>query len=216
MASARPAALGFRHHSGWAVAVAVAGEPQAAELLIRRRIDLSSRGTPRQVYHAVRNRPLEVAAERIAAAKAAARERAVEKIRGLIVELGAMGCRAVVAALAADVRKLPPLERILPAHVLWHSAEGDLFREAIAKAASECGLNVVQLPTSELESLAVADLQLDAESLKDLLARLGKEVGPPWQQDQRQATVAAMLALASRPNPVHRRSWAAGRAAPRT
>jgi hypothetical protein len=202
MARARPAALGFRHHSGWAVAVAVAGEPQQPDLLIRRRIDLSSRGAPRQVYHAVRNRPLALAAERIAAAKAAARERAVEEIRGLVAELDRMRFTAVVAALAADVRKLPPLERILSAHVLWHSAEGDLFREAIAEAAADLDLAVVQLPPSELESLASADLELNAQSLKDLLARLGKVVGPPWQQDQRQATVAAMLALASTTSPV--------------
>jgi len=40
--SRTPAALGFRAHSGWAAAVAVAGTPRAPEILERRRIEIRS------------------------------------------------------------------------------------------------------------------------------------------------------------------------------
>ena len=52
VARAKPAALGFRAHSGWAAAVVVGGSPGSPVVLDRRRIELIDSTIPGQPYHA--------------------------------------------------------------------------------------------------------------------------------------------------------------------
>jgi len=78
---------------------------------------------------------------------------------------------------------LPGLAAILAAHPLIHTAEGELFRDVLVWAARECRLPVT----------GVREKALDAASLKRVDG-LGKSLGPPWTQDQKYATVAALMA----------------------
>ena len=50
----KPAALGFRAHSGWAALVVVAGDPRAPEVVLRERIEMADPELPgsKQPYHA--------------------------------------------------------------------------------------------------------------------------------------------------------------------
>jgi hypothetical protein len=48
-----PVAIGFRCHSGWAVAVTVGGSTRAPRVIDRQRIALLDERLPRQPYHAV-------------------------------------------------------------------------------------------------------------------------------------------------------------------
>ncbi|MEX1103974.1 MAG: hypothetical protein WED87_06975, partial [Dehalococcoidia bacterium] len=87
-----------------------------------------------------------------------------------------------------------PLERVLKAHPLLHASEGDLFRDAVAEAAEGLGLAVSRSPWKELWAQAGAELGgLDA---RELVARMGAGLGPPWASDQKEACAAAVLALA--------------------
>ena len=60
-----------------------------------------------------------------------------------------------------------------------------MFREVLVWAAKECRLPVT----------AVREKELDAAWI-GRIGSLGKLIGPPWTQDQKYATVAALMALA--------------------
>jgi len=100
--------------------------------------------------------------------------------------------------LLASGRPLPPLAKILASHPLLHTAEGELFRDALRAACRDCGLPIVTVKERELFPLAAADLRLPAERIEHHLAAMGKGIGPPWRQDQKLAAVAAWLALLGR------------------
>jgi hypothetical protein len=169
-----PVALGFRAHSGWAVAVAVRGAPEVVE---RRSIVTAKLKQP---YHA---------AEPLAFAKAEALIRdcrstsialAMDAIRPMIAA-HAPACAAVLVGRALT---LPPLESILKSHAMIHTAEGVFYREILVEACGALGLRVERVAE---KALGAALGRLDS---------LGRKLGPPWTQDQKLATLAALEALA--------------------
>ena len=50
----------------------------------------------------------------------------------------------------------------------------------------------------DLPALCAAALGVSEGALRKRLAELGRELGPPWRQDQKSATLAAWLALLTR------------------
>jgi hypothetical protein len=192
------AALGFRHHTGWTIIVALAGEPTSPVLLDRQRIELVGSDIPVEVYHAASNFPPPEAERLVEQARSAAHQAAAREVRTAVAELETSGYTVVAAGLAAEVRRLPPLERILPVHILRHSAEGEMYRSAIASAADAAGLRVLNISPKEIDATATSVLGLGDADLRALLDGLGRSVGPPWRQDHRHAALAAMIALAAR------------------
>ena len=87
--------------------------------------------------------------------------------------------------LGSGKRTLPNLEGILASHALIHTAEGEMFRDVLLWAARECGLKVT----------GVRERELPPDSSQTVHS-LGKLIGPPWTQDQKYATRAALAALA--------------------
>jgi hypothetical protein len=85
---------------------------------------------------------------------------------------------------------------ILASHPLVHTAEGRLFREAIAGAAEQRSLPVTRFVQQDLYEQAAAQIGMSDESLRAQLTGLGRALGPPWQRDQKEAAAAAWLALA--------------------
>jgi hypothetical protein len=73
-----------------------------------------------------------------------------------------------------------------------------LFRDALARAAGACGLRFVGIPEKQLDEHAERVLSTTVNSLRDVIASLGKSVGPPWGKDQKTASLAAMIALQGR------------------
>ncbi len=88
------------------------------------------------------------------------------------------------------------VDEILAVHFRMHKAEGVLFRDALARAAGSCGLRFFGIPEKQLDELAERELATSVNSSRKLIASLGKSVGPPWGRDQKDATLAAMIALA--------------------
>jgi hypothetical protein len=76
-----------------------------------------------------------------------------------------------------------------------HKAEGVLFREALAAAARHSNLKVVEVPAKTLDECAVQSLGRSSSKLAEGISSLGKSIGAPWSKDQKEATVAAMIAL---------------------
>lgn len=87
------------------------------------------------------------------------------------------------------------VDEILAVHFRMHKAEGVLFRDALARAAEASGLRFVGIPEKQLYEHAGRALAASASSLPKEVASLGKAVGPPWGRDQKDAAVAAMVAL---------------------
>jgi hypothetical protein len=182
-------ALGFRAHSGWAAMVAVAGEIDAPRVIERGRIVIADSELPgsKQPYHAAAELPFLNAESHIGKAIESSRAMAVEAISTTVGALQSRGhtvsgCGVLLGAGKA----LPDLKRILASHALIHTAEGEMFRDVLVWAAKECRLPVT----------GVREKGLDATLLKRVSC-LGKLIGPPWTQDQKYATVAALIALAS-------------------
>jgi hypothetical protein len=200
MAARQTAALGFSVHTGWAVLVAVSvPAPGEIALLDRRRIVMipdTDREEPRFVYHAARELELHEAEQRVRSSSERARRNATEALDAAVKELGAAGRRIVASGVIGGGRTpASSLEAILKSHSLVHAAEGTLFREAVRAASESLELRTTEVPAKELTDRAARRLGLTPAKLETLLARVGREAGPPWAKDQRDACLAAVIAL---------------------
>jgi len=200
------AALGFRAHSGWTAMVAVALEKESPLVLARRRLHLVELFTYqfRQPYHTAEKMPLDKAREFIAQTEAVARRLAYDAMRGIRQELRKQGYELQRAALLlASGKTLPSLEKILASHPLIHTADGELFREAISHACARCGFPAAGIKERELLGHAAKALRRKPTDLLRRATELGKPFGSPWSQDEKFSTLAAWLALhgASKPKP---------------
>jgi hypothetical protein len=167
--------------------VVAAGTIDAPRVLERRRIVIADPETPgsKQPYHAAAGLPLPQAEALVRKAMESSRRLALEAIAATIKGLRSRGNEvAGCGVLLGSGRTLPTLEKILASHALIHTAEGEMFRDALVWAATERRLPVT----------GVREKSLDASSLARV-GSLGKLIGPPWTQDQKYATVAALLAM---------------------
>jgi hypothetical protein len=190
------AAIGFSVHTGWAASVLVAGPLKDPRVVDRRRIRLSdSDDTVRaEVYHRAADLSGPAAAKLVRESQYAAARRATAAVRSL------RGSQPLVAAgILVSAVKLPSdLAAILRSHPLIHTAEGVLYREALAAAAEDCGLEIVRIPRRELPDRFAAALGTDDAGARELLTAFGRALGPPWARDQKDAAMAALVALALR------------------
>ena len=194
------AALGLRAHSGWAALVAVAGTPRAPMVIDRRRIELadSSIAGSKQPYHVAEGLKLAKASDLVDRCAEAARHLAAEAFRAAIADLRTKGHDVVACGLLlASGRPLPALESILASHALIHTADGELFRDALVRAAGRFRLPVIRVREKELHARAGKDLEMPAAQLQGRVAELGRGIGPPWTEDQKLAALIAWLALVS-------------------
>jgi hypothetical protein len=193
------AALGFQMHSGWGVVVAVSGAPQAIEILARRRIITADPEMPGaiQPYHHAMN--LKLPEKHIANCAVASTRLAATAIAELVAELNASNYSVVGAAvLLASGRSLPPLEKILAAHPLIHTAEGEFFRHTVTQACEDLQISVTAIRQRDLDERAKATFGKAASGVQSSIEGLGKTIGPPWTKDHKTAALAAALLLVSR------------------
>jgi hypothetical protein len=208
------AALGFRAHSGWAAYIAMAGPANSPALIERGRIQLADPRIPPPVqpYHKAAEMPFKKAEEFIRRTTEQTDNYARQGIEKIVADLRAQGYEAGTCGIllgsgrliiaAASRRQggevnspLPTLAHILGAHPLIHTAEGQLFRQAIVHGAEQCALRVVGIVERELFERTESALDLSRKELDRRVAEFGRALGPPWQQDQKFAALAAWLAL---------------------
>jgi hypothetical protein len=193
------AALGIQMHSGWGVLVAVAGDANSVEVLERRRITVTNPSTPgaTQPYHHAATLKLADAEKHLAHCAAASGRMALEAVEGVVQELGRREYRvAGSAVLLASGRPLPSLERILAAHPLIHTAEGEFFRNAVKNACERLQILVIAFPERELEDRAKKVFGKAASQIQGAVSDLGRSIGPPWTKDHKTAALAAAIILA--------------------
>ncbi|HXY24027.1 MAG TPA: hypothetical protein VEI73_05220 [Candidatus Acidoferrum sp.] len=197
----KSAAVGFRVHSGWAALVAVALEKSEPVVLCRERPHLVKifDYSYRQPYHTAKKMPLEEGRAFISQVRDEARGLARSALGEMQAKLREAGYGlSHCGVLLASGRALPKLEEILAAHPLMHTADGELFREAILHACGKCGLEIEGIKEKELLESAKKTLRVQPAALLRRVAELGKPFGSPWSQDEKFATLAAWLAVASR------------------
>ncbi|MGB0033856.1 MAG: hypothetical protein WBP79_00080 [Candidatus Acidiferrales bacterium] len=199
----KSAAVGFRVHSGWTALVALAVTKGTPSVLARQRVHLVKTFTYefRQPYHTALKLPLDEARAFVSHSQAEARGLAFRAIRELEAGLKAQSYKLTrCGLLLASGRPLPRLPQILASHAQIHTADGELFREALLHASARCGLETVTVKERELVDATSRALRLKPGDLTRRVTELGRPLGPPWSQDEKFASLAAWLALLSKPH----------------
>jgi len=192
----KTAAVGFRVHSGWTSLVAVALEKGQPVVLARQRPHLvgTFSYTFRQPYHTAEKMSLEEAAAFLERQRSEAHRFAVVALKSAQADVGQQGYKLSCAALLlASGRTLPKLAKILAAHSLIHTADGEFFRGALLHACAKCQLAINTIKERELLAIASAKLRRNPAALTKFLTALGKPLGAPWSQDEKFAALAAWV-----------------------
>jgi len=194
----KSAAVGFRVHSGWAALVALAAERGAPAILARERVHLVENFTYefRQPYHSALKLGLEKGRAFVSRSRSEARRLALRAIKGLQATLETQGYKLTrTGVLLASGRPLTDFSRILASHALIHTADGELFREALVYASERCALGTTTIKEREVLEAASRALGMKPAALARRVTELGKPLGAPWSQDEKLATAVAWLAL---------------------
>lgn len=192
-------AFGVKAHSGWAALVAVAERGAALEIAERRRLELvdaQDTAWAKQPYHAAEGLDAADAEDVVARAVASAHARAEQALAAALAARRAAGDEVVGCGVLIGAG-MPgwSVAEILAVHMRMHKAEGELFRSALAAAAPRVGLALCEVREKGLEAEAEAALALAAPALRRRLAEAGRRAGPPWARDQKDAALAAWIAL---------------------
>jgi hypothetical protein len=176
-------AIGIVAHTGWAAAISIgAGAPP--RLLDRRRVELVDGGFEvAGVFHAAAELPLAQAKRLVADVRKTAERNARASIGAIVDALRASGGAPRACAIVGSAKELPDLAAILASHALIHTAEGDLYRSALARGAEQHDLEVVMVSARDLDAHV------------GWMRAMGREAGPPWGKDQKLAAVAAARLL---------------------
>jgi hypothetical protein len=195
-------AFGWKAHSGWAALVVLGAGGGRHEVVDRRRVELVQEDEAKwakQPYHSAEDLEPAAAREMVAGGIKAARRNALREMRASLAR-ARDGGHDVTACAVLMGQPMPAwsVDEILAVHFRMHKAEGVLFREVLTLAAAECGLRLVAVPEKELNERAGQALATPASVLMKRVAALGKLAGPPWGKDQKDAALAAMIALQGR------------------
>jgi hypothetical protein len=149
----------------------------------------------RFAYHLVQDWPIEKAKASVAKAQRAVDRTADAVVDDLVAVAKGHGTLVGMGLTGLPGTELPPLEKILGAHTLLHTAEGELYRGALLDAAAHRDLPVTPIHHKRGVADVAARLGRDSEAFAARLAELRKELGAPWTADHKLATAAALAAL---------------------
>jgi hypothetical protein len=189
-------ALGMKSHSGWAAVVVVGRNERNYVVIDRRRIELVDEEWAKQPYHAAEGLETELARTLVKRGVEAAHRIAARELRILIDrERERQNQVAACAVLTGAAMPEWSTDQILSVHFRMHTAEGVLFRNALVQAAEACEVKCVAIPEKSLADVAEKTLNAPVSALAKQITALGKTVGPPWGKDQKDAALAALIAL---------------------
>ena len=197
-------AFGMKAHSGWAALVVLgtrSGELQVVDRCRMELVEKDQASWAKQPYHAAERLNAGDARDLVRRGLVTARRIAVREMRTAVKRARQAGHEvAVCAVLVVDPMPDWTVDEVLAVHFRMHKAEGVLFRDALARAAGACGLRFLGIHEKQLDEHAERALATSVNSLRKTIASLGKSVGPPWGRDQKDAALAAMIALQGQVN----------------
>ena len=192
--SAAGAVIGASDHYARAELVTLAVVEASPVLLDRRRVDLIDKGLPSAPYH---HEALELDID--------AAIDLVNRVSRSVAEHASAAISTMLATYRAQVLILPSspydslpdsLEKVLSSRPLTLAADGMLYREALAEAAAELGMEVRRYPRkSDPTVLAAEAMGVDVGEVASLIAQFGREAGTPWRKDHKMAAAAALSVL---------------------
>jgi hypothetical protein len=189
------ATLGFRPHTYWTPAAVLAGPASAPRLLHRRKIVFAA-GKERMAYHQAAEVGPHGADALIEGVRTATTANARREIAALLADLQREGIRPETAVIPESRPRLPDtVAEIIRVHALMHAAEGVFYRDVVADACRDLGLDVVRTLERDLSETAALVLEMAPAVLTAKLAGLATD--PPWSEDYRLAALAAWLGLAA-------------------
>ena len=192
-------AFGIKAHSGWAAMVVIGTPSDELQIINRYRIELVEKDEAswaKQPYHAAEHLERGEARKLVKSGLVKANRISFRKMRAAVERERQTGNEVVACAvLMGDPMPDWSVDEILAVHIRMHKAEGALFRNALARAAEACGLKFVGIPEKRLDEHAELALAASANKSRKTIASLGKSVGPPWGKDQKDASLAAAIAL---------------------
>ena len=171
---------------------------QGGEFVVveRRRLELVEENWAKQPYHAAEGIEPKEARALVKRGIEAARRIARREFRAAVKREKDRGNETVACAVLVG-NPMPDwsVDQILAVHFRMHQAEGVLFRDVLIEAAKDCDLKLVTLPEKTLAQEAEKLLRTPANELSKRVAAMGKSAGPPWGKDQKDATIAALVAF---------------------
>ncbi len=189
-------AFGFKAHSGWAALVVIGKRDTDFSVVERRRVELVEENWAKQPYHAAEGLKPDAARDLVKRGVDSAHRITLREMQAAVNrERERKNEVTACAILVADPMPDWSVEEILAAHFRLHKAEGVLFREALVGAATACRLKLVAIPEKQLAKHAESVLAMPASGIAGKLMALGKAVGAPWGKDQKDAALAALIAL---------------------
>ena len=191
------AVMGASVHYGRAELVTLAAVDAAPRFLDRRRVELIDDSLPRAPYHH----------EALHLDIGAATE-LVHRVRSSVSEHARAAISTMLAAWRACVLILPAspydslpdsLEEVRNSRRLTLAADGMLYREFLAEAAAERGMEVRRYPrNTDPTVLAAEAMGMNVADVSSLVARFGRDAGTPWRKDHKLAAAAALSVLGHR------------------
>jgi hypothetical protein len=180
---------------GRAIVVAIDGPVEDPAVIAKTEIQVAFTFEEGAVYHAIEKLPAVTARKRIRSAEARATRRAKKALAAFVDSLGT----AVVATkLAAPAQKsLPPLESIVKSHPLVHAAEIDLYRRVFTEACAALTARPACADAGSLVASIARALCCKPAKVASQIAAMGRASGRPWTVHQKEAALAAWLALVS-------------------
>jgi len=188
-------AYGLKAHSGWAALVALAKSDAEFVVVDRRRVELVEEEWARQPYHAAEELDANEARKLVKQGIDSAYRIATREMRAMLDRERKRNEVVACAVLVGNPMPEWSVEQILAVHFRMHQAEGVLFRDALINAAQKCSTKVIELPEKILVSFAEQALRTTSADLSKTISAIGKSIGPPWGKDQKDAALAAMIAL---------------------
>lgn len=181
--------IGISDHGGWAVFVTVACD---GTLLDRRRVELVDDTLPAIPHHHE--------AQMLPTDQAVA---LVERVRASAESHAVLALDAVAAAVphvtGIALRNCPPLPPTIAERIKDYRARNVadwvMYRKALASAAEARGWPVHWYDTKTVRGLAGDALHV--ANFEEYFLKMRKAVGPPWNQDHKLATAAAIVAASS-------------------
>ncbi len=192
--SATEAVIGAADHYARAELVTLAVAGASPVLLDRRRVELIDKGLPSAPYH---HEALELVID--------AAIDLVDRVRRSVAKHASAAISTLLTTYRAQVLILPSspydslpdsLEEILSSRRLTLAADGMLYREALAEAAAELGMEVRRYPRkTDPTALAAQAMGVEVAEVNSLIAQFGREAGTPWRKDHKMAAAAALSVL---------------------
>ena len=192
--SAARAVIGAAVHYARAELVTLSLRDGAPVFLDRRRVALIDKGLPTAPYHhEVLALDIEAAVDLMNRVRRSVAQHARAAVLTMLATCGAR----VLILPASPYDGLPDaLEEVLRSRPLTLAADGMLYRESLAEAAAELGMEVRRYPRkTDPTVLAAEAIGVGVAEVTSLIARFGREAGTPWRKVHKMAAAAALSVL---------------------